>query len=252
MMRHYFSGRMLNVLLFLLLIAAIALNIELFNQAKKYYLELNQTRLDPQGLSDYPTDPRPIAPAQSRVIFFGDSRAAAWTDPDVQGYEFINRGIGSQTTAQIIQRFSAHVRPLKPQVVVLQLGINDIKTIALFPDRKAEILANCRSNIEKIIKQSNALGATVILTTIFPVGEVPLQRKPFWSNEIAEAVKEMNQFLASLANDRVIIFDAFPILIDQKGLLRSDYRSDELHLNDRAYEVLNQELVKSLVKLKRS
>jgi hypothetical protein len=75
-----------------------------FNQAKKYYIELNETRLDPIGLKYYPTKPQEVAGKRPvRVVFFGDSRAASWTAPKVNGYEFINRGISSQTSIQTIQ-----------------------------------------------------------------------------------------------------------------------------------------------------
>lgn len=229
--------------------ASIALNIILLGQAKKYYLELNETRLDPIGLGYYSTSPS-LSQNQPRIVFFGDSRAENWTFPDLNHYEFIDRGISAQTSVQAIQRFSQHVRPLQPKVVIVQIGINDLKTIALFPDRKAEIIANCRSNIEQIVRESNNLGAIVILTTIFPVGNVPLQRKPFWSDEIAQAIKEMNRDLATLANDRVIVFDAFSILTDSQGKLRSNYQIDELHLNQQGYSMLNQALIGQLEKLK--
>ncbi|MBD1857901.1 MULTISPECIES: SGNH/GDSL hydrolase family protein [Leptolyngbya] len=229
--------------------ASIALNVILFSQAKKYYLELNETRLDPVGLSTYSTSPSP-SQNRPRVVFFGDSRAENWTFPEMSQYEFIDRGISSQTSVQAIQRFQQHVRPLQPRVIIVQVGINDLKTIALFPERKAEIIANCRSNIERIVQESKALGAIVILTTIFPVGDVPLQRQPFWSDEIGQAVQEMNRELAALASDRVMIFDAFSILADSQGKLRSDYRMDELHLNQQGYSRLNQALIEPLEMLK--
>lgn len=229
--------------------ASIALNVILFGQAKKYYLELNETRLDPVGLSTYSTSPSPRQ-NRPRVVFFGDSRAENWTFPEMSQYEFIDRGISSQTSVQAIQRFQQHVRPLQPRVIIVQVGINDLKTIALFPERKAEIIENCRSNIEQIVQESKALGAIVILTTIFPVGDVPLQRQPFWSDEIGQAVQEMNRELAALASDRVMIFDAFSILADSQGKLRSDYRMDELHLNQQGYSRLNQALIEPLEMLK--
>lgn len=228
-----------------LLGGSIVLNIVLFNQAKKYYLELNQTRLDPIGLSYYPAL-RKTVKKLSPVVFFGDSRAENWQPPNLNSYEFINRGISSQTSVQAIQRFAQHVRPLHHKVVIIQVGINDLKAIALFPERKAEIVAACRSNIEQIVKESKSWGTIVILTTIFPVGEVPLQRRPFWSDEIGQAVKDMNQYLATLASDRVIVLDAFSMLADSQGMLLPTYQADELHLNKQGYLMLNQALTKQL------
>jgi lysophospholipase L1-like esterase len=231
--------------------SSIVLNFLLFNQAKKYYFELNETRLDPVGLSYYLNSPGQHSVAnQSRVVFFGDSRAKAWIPPKISGYEFINRGISSQTSVQVIQRFTQDVRPLQPKVIIIQVGINDLKTIALFPDRKASIVANCRSNIEKIVKESRESGAIVILTTIFPVGDVPLERRPFWSDEVGQAVKDMNTYLTTLAGDRIIVFDAFSLLADRQGMMMSEYQIDELHLNVKGYEILNQGLVKQLEAIK--
>lgn len=80
------------------------------------------------------------------------------------------------------------------------------------------------------------------LLTIFPVGEVPLQRKPFWSDDISRAIKEVNAYIATLAGDKIIVFDTFPILGDSQGMMLPKYRADELHLNEEGYAILNQNL----------
>jgi lysophospholipase L1-like esterase len=231
---------------------SLVVNFLLYNRATQYYTELNQTRLDPLGLSNYPQNSEPVAnPTKSRVVLFGDSRAASWISPQIEGYEFINRGIGSQTSIQNSDRFSAHVRPLKPNIVVIQVGVNDLKTIALFPERKQEIIANCQANIKRIVQETKNLGAVAIVTTILPVGEVPLERKFFWSDEIAVAIKEVNTYIATLANNKTIVFDTFPILADDRGMMSRKYSLDELHLNPQGYAVLNRELVKQIGKLDR-
>ncbi|NJK68936.1 MAG: hypothetical protein HC789_06100 [Microcoleus sp. CSU_2_2] len=43
------------------------------------------------------------------------------------------------------------------------------------------------------------------MTTIFPVGEVPLERKPFWSDEISRAIKEVNAYIATLAGEKTLV-----------------------------------------------
>lgn len=231
--------------------SSIAVNILLFNQAKKYYLQVNETRLDPSGLSHYPVNLKKTTDKDKiRVIFFGDSRAEGWISPNIGGYEFINRGIHTQTSVQNIQRFPYHVPSIQPNIVIIQVGVNDLKTIALFPERKDSIVANCRDNIKRIVDESKNLGATVILTTIFPVGEAPIQRKPFWSNDIRLAVNEMNVYINTLAEDKVIIFDAFSVLANNQGMMLQKYSKDELHLNNQGYEILNKKLVQLLDKIK--
>ncbi|MEP0803466.1 GDSL-type esterase/lipase family protein [Funiculus sociatus GB2-A5] len=165
-----------------------------------------------------------------------------WPAPaTLKGFSFINRGISSQTSAQILGRFDNHVVPLQPNIIIVQVGINDLKTIPLFPEQKAAIITNCKANIQQIVTRSVNSGATVILTTIFPIGSVPLTRQPFWSPEIAQAVSEVNAYLYSLKAKDVLILDAYSLLV-QNGQVQSNYVRDTLHLNERGYKVLNQEL----------
>jgi hypothetical protein len=101
-------------------------NLLLYRRANQYYRELNQTRLDPLGLENYPINPSlETSSSQSRVVFWGDSRAASWSSPDTRQYKFINRGINGQTSSQTSQRFAEHIRSLKPDIVIIQVGIND-------------------------------------------------------------------------------------------------------------------------------
>jgi lysophospholipase L1-like esterase len=222
------------------LTASLTFNYYLFLQAKAYYLELNGVHLDPLGLSAFPADA--VDSGRTRVVFFGDSRAASWPAPSDQ-FQFINRGIAAQTTAQVAMRFDEHVRPLQPQILILQVGINDLKTIPLFPERKESIIANCKANIDRIVQEALDLGATVILTTIFPVGEVPIERSFFWSGDIALAVNDVNIYIASLASNRILVFDAYALLAGENGLMRPEYSRDELHINPTGYTVLNSALV---------
>lgn len=200
-------------------------------------------RLDPIGLSRYPVNLKQAAtPGQTRVVFLGDSRAAAWTSPDLSRYEFVNRGINGETSAQTLLRFTEHVRSLQPDVVVIQVGVNDLKTIALFPERRESIIANCQANIRQIVEDAKNLGAVVIVTTIFPIGEVPLARRLFWSDQIGQAVKAVNADIDTFAGKQVIVFNTAAVLGDRQGRVLQQYQADELHLNNQGYAALNQEL----------
>ncbi len=250
-MKQVYWLRGLVALLLLLLALACAIAYFTLSYARTFYADTNALRLNPLGLSNYSSVPTRVSPDIKRVVFFGDSRAEGWIPPtNLSGWEFINRGIGGQTTAQVLGRFSAHVAPLHPQVIVLQVGVNDLRTIPIFPDSRAEIIANCFANIETIIKEANDLGATVILTTIFPVGDPSLERSVFyWSDDIAVAVKEVNNLLRPLASNRVILLDADPILLDGNGVPRTDFMEDTLHLNMAGYAALNQHLTQILLDL---
>ena len=69
-------------------------------------------------------------PGEARVVFFGDSITDNWSKPDYGGFfpgkPYVNRGIGGQTTAQMLLRFRADVIELRPKVVVILAGTNDI------------------------------------------------------------------------------------------------------------------------------
>lgn len=226
-----------------LLIVSVGINVLLFQQVRTYYVDLNGTRLDPLGLNAYPSAPHTNI-NQPLVLFFGDSRAADWPAPvSMPESMFVNRGIGAQTTAQILGRFAAHVLPLHPDVVVVQMGINDLKTIPLFPEQREAIVAQCKANIAEVVALARADGTQVVLTTIFPLGQIPLARRPFWSEEVAVAITDVNQFILAQANDHVLVFDTGVILAKEDGLTNPLYSQDFLHLNEKGYEVLNSELV---------
>lgn len=250
-MKQIYWLRAVIVVLLLLLVIALSAAYIAFAFARLFARNENAVRLDPFALSAFQGAPTPQSTDLKRVEFYGDSRAEAWTAPDVSGWEFINRGIGGQTTAQVLGRFTSHITPLKPQVIVLQVGINDLRTIPMFPDSRDSIIANSLTNIQSIVQQSTDLGADVILTTIFPVTEPSLERSLFfWSDDIARAATEANQSLRLLASDHVHILDADLILMNTNGLARPEYMADTLHLNSAGYQALNQRLVEILNKLR--
>lgn len=235
----------------IILLISILLNIVLYKGMMNYYESLYALEIDPLGLDHFQNQPIQQLGNDPIVVFFGDSRAAQWTNPHLDDFTFINRGIGNQTSAQVAGRFEAHIKPLRPNIVIIQVGINDLKTIPLFPERKQEIISDYESNIRTIIQDSQGINATVILTTIFPAGRnVPFTRRLVWSADIYKAIKEVNEFILGLADERVIVFDAANLLADPDGKIQPGYSSDLLHLNTEGYDVLNQELVKILTRIK--
>ena len=242
-------GTAVPLFLMVLLIGSLGLNSYLFSKTKQYYWELNATRLDPLGLNAFPVGVG-VDEGEMGVrtaVFFGDSRAAQWPNPDgLDGYRFYNRGIGSQTSVQVTARFQAHVAPLKPDVIIVQMCINDLKTIPLFPQNEQAIIQNCLANIDQVLAEAEQIGAEVILTTVFPVGDVPLERRIVWSPAIAEAVKTVNEHIRTKASSTVFIFDSYALLADAQNQLAPEFAYDELHLNDAGYVHLNTELVQFL------
>jgi lysophospholipase L1-like esterase len=238
----------LFIVLVLGLVVSVALNALLFQLATNYYKEANAIRLNPLGIYYYPIHPT-VKPNAKILVFFGDSRAQAWTSPKNVPFEIVNRGIGTQTSAQVAARFDYHVTSLRPQVIVVQVCINDLKDIPLFPADKSGIIARCKVNLKQIVEQSVQQNSTVVLTTIFPLGRVPLERQLFWSDDVGLAIVDVNAYIKSLASERVIIFDSFAILADNTGAVRAEYQGDLLHINQAGYNALNSELERLLVTL---
>lgn len=234
------------IILCTLFLISIVTNIVIYKRAEQYYLQLNASHLDPLGLSVFTDTPANVQPPL--IVFFGDSRAAEWSLPDqIQNVTFVNRGIGNQTTAQVLGRFHAHVAPLHPQMIILQVGINDLKTLPLFPDQAQAIIHNCKANIQQIVDLSRATGARVIVTTIFPLGKLPLERRPFWSNDVDLALDDVNAFIKTLVSDQVIIFETDKVLANSDGRVYTQYSRDFLHLNPAGYAVLNEAIEELLV-----
>jgi len=178
---------------------------------------------------------------QPVIVFYGDSRAAAWPVPEqIRNVTVINHGIGYQTTAKVLGRFRQHVAPLKPKVIVIQVGTNDLRTIPLFPDQKEMIIGNCKANIKQIVNLSLETGARVVLTTIFPPGTLPIVNRPFASDDLAAAIKDVNAYIETLESNRVTVFDTSRVLANSQGTVNPKYSRDFLHLNKEGYAVLNQ------------
>lgn len=234
----------------LVIVGLLLANIGAVWLVKKLYSDVNALRLDPLQLSVYEEVAPKQQPNSQRVVFFGDSRVLSWSVPDVRGFEFVNRGIGNQTSEQIRLRWQQHVAPLQPDIVVLQLCVNDLKTIPLFPERRDAIVQRCQNNLQAIVEMTRQAGSDVLLTTVFPLGEVPLERKLFWSDEVATAINEVNTFMYTLEEQGVLVADAYELLREEVSeKVRPAYSRDLLHLNAKGYEVLNQNLPKWLVLL---
>lgn len=232
----------MKYVLMVLLLGSLAANGAGVWLIKHLYQSENAVRLDPLQLTVYPDAPIKN-PELQRIVFFGDSRALSWPAPELQGLEFLNRGIGDQTSAQIRLRYMAHLQPLKADLVILQLGVNDLKTIPLFPEKRAAIVEQLKRNLQWIVQQAGQDGSRVLITSIFPLGKLPLERRWLWSDEVAPAIREVNEFIANLASEDVQVLDTFSVLQGETDLIQASYSRDLLHLNTQGYAALNTALI---------
>jgi lysophospholipase L1-like esterase len=207
------------------------------------YTEMQRVRLDPSHEKFFgPANAQLTAPAegQKRVVLFGDSRIGMWDPPlDLPGFQVINRGVGGETTEQILNRLDRDVIAIRPDVVVIEMGINDLKTIGVFPDRRQEIINSCQRNADLIVERLRRQKIEVILLTIFPPGPVPLTRRMLWSDQTRTAVAEFNRRALGQRLSGLTVLDCDPALADGSRL-RSEYVLDTLHLNGAGYAALNR------------
>ena len=227
----------------LIALISLALNIVLFDKAVSFYKKINLLRLDPlekKMLQSVSADA--ARDHQERLmILFGDSRIAKWHPmPELPGWKVINRGIKGQTTGQLLLRFKEDVLSHSPDALVVQAGINDLKTIGLFPGSRAEIVADCRENLLKLIHEAAAENIPVVVLTIFPVGKPGLIRSLFWAKEIDAAIIQINDELKSIHKADTLVIDSEEVLGDGASYLRNEFKKDLLHLNRRGYERLNE------------
>ena len=109
----------------------------------------------------------PAAPGEQRVVFLGDQITELWGQGSAKffiGKPYVNRGIVGQTTAQMLVRFRQDVIALKPRVVVIHGGTNDL-TGVLGPSTEATV----GDNITSMSELAKANGIRVVLASVTPV-----------------------------------------------------------------------------------
>ena len=177
-----------------------------------------------------------LGPAvENRVVFFGDSITDIWKLADYfPGKPYVNRGIGGQTTPQMLVRFRQDVIDLQPKVVVILAGTNDIAGNT-GPMRNEDIEANYASFAEL----ARAHGIRVVYSSILPVHDYTEKSKDFFAQRPMSRILELNTWLKDYcAKNKIVYLDYFSALVDDKGLLKKDLADDGLHPNDAGYKIM--------------
>ncbi len=215
-----------------------------WQRARHFERLFHLVRLDPLGTAALRSD-LPLSPAP-RIVFFGDSRAAAWPAPHLPDRSIINRGVPGHTSAQARLRYPLHVSPLKPAIVVVQAGVNDLTALAVFTGDADRIIQSVIDNLRAIVAQARAEGSTVVLTTIFPLGPNNFERLDPATQRINAAIAQVNAAISAMAAPEVIIFDSAALLADDTGYIDERYRDDLLHINAEGYRVIGEALTEML------
>jgi lysophospholipase L1-like esterase len=174
-------------------------------------------------------------PGEDRVVFFGDSITDIWKlEDNFPGKPYVNRGIGGQTTPQMLVRFRQDVIDLQPKVVVILAGTNDIAGNT-GPMRNEDIEANFASFAEL----ARVHGVKVVYSSILPVHNYTDRAKDFFAQRPMSRILTLNDWLKKYCADNNIVYlDYFSALVDDKGLLKKDLADDGLHPNAAGYKIM--------------
>ena len=204
--------------------------------------------LDWPNLSRYQDENRSVGlpeKGKQRVVFMGDSITEEWSNLypdyfDTKGY--INRGIGGQTTPQMLIRFKPDVIDLEPDIVVILAGTNDIAG-----NTGPSNVKMITDNIFSMTELARAHQIKVVLSSILPVFEYE------WAKEIKDVpatIDSVNDELKKYVNDHGLVYlDYFSPMVDQRKGLNKDYTYDGVHPNQDGYILMSSLAQKVLSRL---
>ncbi len=197
----------------IVMVSSLILNVVLFGILIEQYRAEQEVRLDPTSIRRFGPKNQALGPKPEgigRVLLFGDSRIQQWRPlPPVPNHDVVNRGRGDETTAQGLLRLERDVLSLEPDVVVIQYGVNDLKSIGIFLDEADQIEFTCLSNLRRMVGAIHDSGSEVIILTILPVGRPALSRRTTWSDRTIAAIDRVNRELRAITDpdDGVWVID---------------------------------------------
>jgi acyl-CoA thioesterase-1 len=182
----------------------------------------------------------PPTPGETRVVFMGDSITEGWgmkataTSPArgefFPGKPYINRGISGQTTPQMLVRFRQDVILLKPKVVVLLAGTNDIAE-----NTGKETMEEVAGNITSMAELARANGIRVVLCSVLPASEFSWHK----GLEPAPKIKALNTWMKDYAaKNNFVYVDYYSPMANSEGGLKSELSPDGVHPNKAGYDFM--------------
>ncbi len=176
---------------------------------------------------------------ETRVVFMGDSITDGWNLAQYfPGKSYINRGISGQTTPQMLLRFRADAIDLKPKVVVILAGTNDIAG-----NTGTMTLEDTARNLTSIAELAKANNIRVVLASVLPVNDRVKNKEGVLFIQTRsrpnEKITAMNDWLKKYAAESGLIYlDYYSATADEKGTLKDGLSYDGLHPNADGYKVM--------------
>lgn len=184
--------------------------------------------------------PPPVA-GKKRVVYMGDSITEFWLNNDSTFFNtksYINRGISGQTTGQMLLRFRQDVINLKPDVVVILAGINDIAQ-----NNGPEKLEDIFGNIVSMVELAKANHIKVVISSVLPAFVIP------WRPAIdpVPQVAGLNDLLkAYAAKNGITYLDYFTAMADARKGLPANLSKDGVHPSLDGYKVMESLAVRAI------
>lgn len=173
------------------------------------------------------------AAGERRVVFYGNSITDSWArhfPAMFPGKPYVGRGISGQTTPQLLVRFHQDVVALKPAVVVILAGTNDIAGNT-GPSTQAMI----EDNLSAMTEIAKAHGIRVVLSSVLPVYDYPW--KP--GLEPAPKIIALNAWMKQFASEAGATYlDYHGAMVDARGGLPPALSDDGVHPNEAGYRVM--------------
>ena len=201
---------------------------------------------DRDGTARYAAANHALPPPQAgrpRVVLMGNSITDVWPGADPtffadKTYEYVGRGIGGQTTPQLLVRFRQDVLDLHPAVVAILGGINDIAQNTGLYEPEATL-----NNIKSMTELAQAHGIRVILCSVLPAYDFPWRK----GLEPAPKVLALNQQIkAYAAQQHATYLDYHSAMADKRQGLPPELAKDEVHPTLAGYRMMEPLLAKAV------
>jgi len=179
--------------------------------------------------------------APVKMVFMGNSITEGWKlfDPNFfNSTDYLNRGIGGQTTPQMLIRFKQDVLDLKPKGVVILAGTNDIAG-----NTGPMSIQEIYNQIESMAGLAALNKIEVFLCSVLPVYDYP------WKPGLKPAPKivALNEMLKTLAGEKNYLYiDYFSEMSDDKNGLKASLGADGVHPNEKGYEIMKRVLLNTI------
>jgi lysophospholipase L1-like esterase len=176
------------------------------------------------------------AKGEKRVVFIGNSITEGWVNQRPAFFSsnhYIGRGIGGQTSPQLLSRFRSDVIDLKPVAVVINIGTNDIAGNTGEYDPVFTL-----GNIMSMAELAKANGIKVILSSVLPVAEYPWRKE---IKNVPDKIEALNANIRAYAEKNGFAYiDYYAVMHDERKALISSYGDDGVHPNAEGYAVMER------------